>query len=116
MDEKVGIEITDEDNVAVVSFKTASIIDANEIRDACQEVQEFIDGNHPSRLVFDFEGVKFFSSHLLGLLLEVHAKVQAYSAEVVISAINPQLHRIFRITNLDKVFSFFPDREKAVRG
>ena len=36
--------------------------------------------------------------------------------QVVISAIEPQLHRVFRITNLDKVFRFFPDKESAVQA
>jgi anti-sigma B factor antagonist len=67
------------------------------------------------KVIFDFAGVKFFSSQVLGLLLEIRAKLQASNSEVVISAINPQLHRVFKITNLDKIFRFFPDRESAVK-
>jgi anti-anti-sigma regulatory factor len=46
--------------------------------------------------------------------LDVRAKAAAYDGEVVVSAINPQLHRVFKITNLDKVFRFFPDRRRAI--
>jgi anti-anti-sigma regulatory factor len=35
---------------------------------------------------------------------------------VVISGINPNLTRVFRITNLDKVFKFYPDVESALKA
>jgi anti-sigma B factor antagonist len=114
-DEKVRVEITNKGNVAVVAFKAASITGEEEIAAACQQIERVIEEKHPKRMVFDFQAVKFFSSQVLGLLLDIRAKLQAYSGEVVISAINPQLHRVFKITNLDKIFRFFPEKESAVR-
>ena len=115
MDEKVSVEITSEDNVAVVAFKATSISNTEGIMVASAQIKKFIEENHPKGIVFDFEQVKFFSSQVLGVLLDVRSKLKVYSGEVVISAIDPQLHRIFKITNLDKVFRFFPDKESAVR-
>jgi len=116
MDEQVGVEITVEGPVAVVAFKATSISDVEGIAAAAKQITEFIDENHPNGIVFDFEQVKFFSSRVLGVLLNVRAELETYNGEVVISAINPQLHRIFKITNLDNVFRFFPDKESAVRA
>ncbi len=116
MGQKVAVEITREDNVTVVRFKAASISDVEAVAAASGQIKNFIDQNHPDELIFDFEGVKFFSSQVLGLLLETRAKLQPHNGKVVISAINPQLHRVFKITNLDKVFDFFPDKESAVRA
>lgn len=116
MDEKVSLEITSEESVAVVAFKTSTLSDLDGIVAASNQIKEFIDKNRPNKMVFDFEGVKFFSSQVLGLLLEMRAKLQTYNGEVVISAINPQLHRIFKITNLDKIFRFFPDKEAAFKA
>ena len=67
-------------------------------------------------MVIDFENVKFFSSAVLGLLLDIRAKLKTYEGEVVISGINPQLYRVFKITNLDKIFRFFPDKQSAIRA
>jgi anti-sigma B factor antagonist len=114
MAEEIGVEITMETNTTVVTFKSASISDVEEIALATKQIKDFIDENKPNRLIFDFEGVKFFSSQVLGLLLDIRARLQTYKGEVIISAINPQLHRVFKITNLDKVFRFFPDRESAI--
>lgn len=116
MDEKVGVEISKGEGVAVVRFNSSSISDVEEVATVSNQIRKFVDQDQPSRLIFDFEGVKFFSSQVLGLLLDIRAKLQAFSGKVVISAINPQLHRVFKITNLDKIFEFFPDRDSAVRA
>jgi len=113
MDEEVGVEITSEASVTVVAFKATSISDMEGITAASEQIKEFIEKNHPSRIVFDFERVKFFSSQVLGLLLDIRAKLETYHGDVVISAIKPQLHKVFKITNLDKIFRFFPDKESA---
>ena len=116
MDEKVSMEITQEDSVAVVSFKTAYISDVGAIAAASDQIKEFIDKNRPNRLIFDFEGVKFFSSGVLGLLLDIRAKLETYKGKIVISAVNPRLQRVFKITNLDTIFEFFPNKESAIKA
>ena len=116
MDEESGVEITSQDNVVVVVFKSASVSDVDRITAASKQIKKFIEENQPNRLIFDFGSVKFFSSQVLGLLLDIRTKVKEYGGEVVISAINPQLHRVFKITNLDKVFRFFPDKESGIQA
>jgi anti-sigma B factor antagonist len=115
MAEEIGLEIIKEANTAIIAFMSPSMSDVDGISDASNKIKEFIDENQPNRLLFDFERVKFFSSQVLGLLLDIRAKLEKYNGKVVISAINPQLHRVFKITNLDKVFKFFPDRESAIK-
>jgi anti-sigma B factor antagonist len=116
MDEKVNVEISSEGNAAVVVFKSASISNTEQITAVSRQIKGFIDKNNPQKVIFDFGEVKFFSSLVLGLLLDIRAKLQPYSGEVVLSKINPQLHRVFRITNLDKVFRFFPDKQSAIKA
>ena len=112
----MGVEITRRKNTAVVAFKAPSISDVEQIATASQQIKQFVDENHPRALVFDFGGVKFFSSKVLGLLLDLRAGLQAQDGELFISGINPQLYRIFKITNLDKVFRFFSDAESAFKA
>ena len=116
MDNTVYLELNTERNIAVATFKSGCISDVEAITAAGRQIKAFIDENHPNRLIFDFGEVKFFSSQVLGLLLEIRAKLQAGGGEVVIGAINPQLHRVFKITNLDKIFRFFADNESAVKA
>ena len=115
MAEKVNIEITNtEANAAIVAFKSPSMSDVDAITTASTKIKEYVNKNQPQTLIFDFEAVKFFSSLVLGLLLDIRGKMSAYNGEVLISGINPQLHRVFKITNLDKVFRFFPNRQDAI--
>ena len=116
MDGKVSIEITNHSGAGVVAFKSASVSDVEGIAAASEQIKEFVKLNKPSRLIFDFEHVKFFSSQVLGLLLDIRKLLDTYKGNVVISGINPQLHRVFRITNLDKIFTFFQDRESAIKA
>jgi anti-sigma B factor antagonist len=111
----IDLEITINADTVVVAFKSASLSDVDGIANASDQIKEFIDKNQPKKLVFDFEGVKFFSSQVLGLLLDIRTRMGKYNGEIVISAINPQLHRVFKITNLDKVFEFFPDKGSALK-
>lgn len=114
MNGTVNMEITKEGSIAVAAFKSGCISDVEGISAAGRQIKEFIDNNQPSKFVFDFSDVKFFSSQVLGLLLDIRAKLETSNGEVVISAINPQLHRVFKITNLDKIFRFFEDKQSAV--
>ena len=116
MNKEKVVEITEKGGVAVVTFRSASICNVEEIVTARGQVKAFIKTRHPMRVVFDFGTVKFFSSQVLGLLLDIRDKMQKYNGELVISSINPQLHRVFKITNLETVFAFFPDKESAVKA
>jgi anti-sigma B factor antagonist len=114
--EKVIVEITSEGNAAIAAFKTASISNVEEIASVSKQIKGFIEKKQPKEVVVDFKDVKFFSSAVLGLLLDIRAKLKTYDGEVVISAINPQLYRVFKITHLDRIFKFFPDKENAVKA
>ncbi len=114
MNEKPAVEITEDDNVAVIAFKATSISNPEGIAAASAQIDDFIDQNHPKAVIVDFSQVKFFSSQVLGMLVKVRSRLKEYNGNVVISAIEPQLHRVFKITKLDQIFSFFSDKEKAV--
>jgi len=114
MDKKVSLKITEQETAAVAVLKNALITDAYQIEAVHKQISRFVEEKRPAKLIIDFERVKFFSSQLLGMLLEIRSQLKAYDGEVVISAIEPQLHRVFKITNLDKIFRFFPDKEIAV--
>lgn len=116
MEEGLNLDIQVDDGVAVVSFMARSISDYDGIASAAQTIKKFIEDNNPKAVVFDFAQVKFFSSGVLGLLLAIRSRLKESKGEVVISAIDPQLHRVFRITNLDKIFKFFPDKKQAVES
>jgi anti-sigma B factor antagonist len=114
MEEKQTVEITTDENTVVIAFNTACISGVEEVQAATEKVIRFISENYPKKVVVDFQQVKFFSSQILGLLMDIWRRLHEYNGRVVISSINPQLHRVFKITNLDKIFEFFPDKQSAL--
>jgi anti-sigma B factor antagonist len=116
MDEKPTVEITTDENVTIVTFNAACISGVEEIQATSEKVIQFIEENHPKKMVVDFQQVKFFTSQGLGLLMDIWRRLKDYDGRVVISGINPQLHRVFKITNLDKIFEFYPNRQNALEG
>lgn len=116
MDEKSMIEITTADDVTVVSFSAESITGVSGLDRISEKLREFISANQPSKMVVDFCGVKFFSSQVLGLLVDVWRRLSDYGGVVLISGINPQLSRVFKITSLDKIFRFYADKAGAVKA
>ena len=116
MEDKDIVKITTRDEVTVVSFNEISIGTGVDVEAFSNQIIRLIESEKPAKMVVDFERVKFFSSQTLGLLLHIRNKLRAYGGDVVISGINPQLHRVFRITNIDKIFSFYEDIESAVKA
>jgi len=107
-------QITCQGDIAIVTFRKSTISNVEDISSAAGSIAAFVDENHPKKVIFDFKNVKFFSSPVLGLLLETRARISSYKGQVFVSSINPQLHRVFKITNLDQVFKFFPDTQSAL--
>lgn len=114
METKTGLEIRDKGDVGVVAFTHSCISDVEEISNASAQLKNYVQQNRPAKMIFDFAGVKFFSSQVLGLLLEARAHLQADAGKVVVSGLSAQLQRIFKITNLNKIFTFYPDADAAL--
>ncbi len=114
MAEQVDMEITTEENTVIVVFKSPSMADVDGIAAAATKIKNFVRAGRPRTVIFDFGAVRFFSSQVLGLLLDVRQNMEPYGGEAVVSGINPQLHRVFKITNLDRVFKFFANKRDAI--
>jgi anti-sigma B factor antagonist len=115
METQDALTISTEGQIAIACFTGACICDSDEIARASAALRRHIETHRPTALVFDFAGVKFFSSQVLGLLLEARARLQPQGGRVAVTALSPQLERVFRITNLDQLFTFYPDRPSALR-
>jgi anti-anti-sigma factor len=115
MDTRRALDISSEGSVAIARFQSSCVCDVEEIANASAYLREYLEAHRPSGLVFDFTGVKFFSSQVLGLLLEARTRLQPGEGRVAVSALSPQLERVFRITNLDRIFTLYPSCAAAIR-
>lgn len=115
MDQNI-IKLEIESDITVISFLVPSISGASDVDEVAADVRQFIDSSNPPKVIVDFDGVKFFSSQVLGMLVDIWKRLKKYDGRVVISGINPDLSRVFRITNLDTLFEFYTDRKSALEA
>lgn len=114
METTTALDIRTKGHLGIACFRGTDISDMEQITAASARLNEYIDAHRPRRMIFDFTGVTFFSSQVLGLLLDAWARLGTRRGQILVAALNPQLQQVFRVTNLDKVFHFYPDRTAAL--
>jgi len=117
LDEIKNTEILDikkDNDVLIVLFRQPSISGIGEMEKIAEILQDLIRNHLTRKMVIDFSNVSFFSSQMLGLLVNIWRRMKDIEGTLLISGINPQLTRVFRITHLDKLFDFYDDLEAAV--
>jgi anti-sigma B factor antagonist len=102
--EESAIEVEYGINVTFVTFTAERIVDEQQIRQLHDAFQEVMERNQSNRLILNFVNVQFMTSALLGLLVRIHKKVCELGGHLQLSNLDPNLRRVFEITQLTKVF------------
>jgi anti-sigma B factor antagonist len=100
--------------VTVVNFQSANVLDAMQIQTMAEELYRLVDDMDRKQIVLDFSKVKMLSSQAIGMLLNLRKKSTAIKGDVVLAGIRPDLHKIFKITQIDKLFKFFETEKQAL--
>ena len=103
-------------DVTVVTFSDSSILDAATIDQIGKELYYLVDVQNKQKLILDFFNVQFLASLTLGVLLTLHKKIQSIKGTMVFCGLKKDLMKVFTITNLDKMFKFFPDDAAALKS
>jgi anti-anti-sigma factor len=101
-------------DVTVVTFSDASILDTQQVQQIGQQLFDLVDKQARRKIVLDFEKVRFLSSSALGILITLRKKADAIKAKVVFCNLRDELRKVFKITNLEKMFEFYESEEKAL--
>ncbi len=100
--------------IAVVSWAEASTLDASNVTELRQRVEE-IERDH-SRMVFDMSRVEFIDSSVIGALVGFMRKARAAGGDVKLAVLTPDIETIFELTRLHKVFQMHGSVDEAVRS
>ena len=107
--------ITPYRDVTVVSFQNISVLDSANIEALGRSLLELVEKQDTRKLVLEFSAVRFMSSQALGVLLQLKKAMDPVKGKIVIAGIRPELHKVFKITNLHKMFGFHDDLDKALQ-
>jgi anti-anti-sigma factor len=110
LDTKVG-ELGD----GAVTIAFAGELDISRAEEVELEIER-VEANKPSLVVFDLRELEFLDSTGLRLLLGADSRARREGRRVVIVPGQEKVHRVFRITLLDRRLEFVDSPEAAVGG
>ncbi len=104
------------DDVLIVNFKDAKILDENVIQQVGKELVEVSAHAAEGKLLVNFSGVTFMSSAMIGNLVKLHKHCKGYEIAVKYSNVSESIAEVFKIMGLNKVFDIHKDEEKAMKA
>jgi anti-sigma B factor antagonist len=107
--------ITPYKDVTVVNFQNVSVLDSANIEALGRSLLDLVEKNDTRKLILEFTAVRFMSSQALGVLLQLKKAMDPVHGKIVIAGIRPELHKVFKITNLNKMFTFHNDLDTALQ-
>lgn len=114
MDQFRRIQTGKKDNVHMVLFKDKKILDDAVLDEIRAELAQLIGKAAGPDVLLDFSNVEFMSSAMLGLLGQLHRKISAGHGRLRMCGIRPEIFQVFKLTNLDKLFSIHKDAPAAL--
>jgi len=101
--------------VVVVDFIDAAIMDAVQIQQIACELYDLVERQNQRYILLDFSNVKFLSSQMLGVMISLRTKVVQRKGWLGVCGLKKDLHKIFKLTKLDKLFNFYGSEDEALR-
>lgn len=106
--------VEDYAGITLVTFTDSSILDNATIDQIGKDLYRLVDEESKQKLIIDFSSVKFLSSHALGIILTLHKKTKGVNGSLCLCGVRKELMKVFTLTDLDKIFKFYPDDKTAL--
>ena len=104
------------DSVTHIEFIDRSILDEANIQKIGAEIGQIIDAETKPKLLISFANVDHLSSSALSMLIAINTRLKPKSGELRLANIDPQLHEVFVITRLNKLFKIVSTTEDALKS
>jgi anti-sigma B factor antagonist len=98
------------DGIAVVGLVDAEIVyEETVVRALSAEFSEILDREGYTRLLLDFQGVRYISSSMLATLAALERKVRQTGGRLRLCGLGPTLRDVFGSSHLDRLFEIDED-------
>jgi anti-sigma B factor antagonist len=108
------LELEDIGEVTVASFTDRKLLDEQSLQDISEQLVCLVDELGRKKLLLNFGNIQDISSLALGMLLRLNKKIQAVGGKLVLCRLDPKIHEVIAITNLDKLFVIRGDEQEAL--
>ena len=116
MPEQGKLTIQNIQDVSLVTFEDESILDPLQVQDIGEKLHQLIEEQDRQRVILDFHKVSILSSQMLGVLIGLLKRIRSASGRIVVCGMRADLFKVFKITNLDKLFNFYESEGQALRS
>jgi anti-anti-sigma factor len=110
---KPSVQIHHVDGHLLAEFWDCHRLDPAPIQDLRKHYEAHLRAKGAPDLVVDLSGVGFAGSAALGGFLGLRKLSQPAGGRIVFCRVEPTVMEVFRVSKLDSLFSFAPDREAA---
>jgi anti-anti-sigma factor len=102
--------------IRVIFLDAPRLVDEAIIEQCHREILELLNKTEEKLMLLHFGRVAFMSSTALGMLVRVHKKCKEFEVSLKMCNISPDIHKVFKITGLDKVFGIYADAAGAMEA
>ena len=102
------------DGVLVVHLVDSYMVQAQSLGLVSQQFEKLLAGS--THFVLDFESVEHLCSAMIGELIRFSKLVQAKGGHLILCSLKPQIHEVFRLLRLEKMFPISTDAPSAIRA
>lgn len=92
-------------DVTLVTFHDTEILEEGSITALEKSIMPVVEKARRQNMLLDFSNVQYMSSAFLGLLVKIHKRICERGGQLELCNIDPQIYKVFKITQLDKVFN-----------
>lgn len=114
MNEGALVEFSERGVITVGEIHAGSVLDAMNVSQFGADVASYVKRNPGLKLLLDFHRVEYLSSAVLTELLRINQTCKEVGGDLRLCALNTDIHKVFEITNLDKLFTIYGPADDAV--
>ena len=110
------VELSEAGDITVVRFLDRRIIDTANIEELGEELVSLVDKEGKTKLVLNFINVEFLSSASLNHLIRLDRKLKAKGGKMRLCNLRKEIHEVFVMTNLNRLFDIKTGEAEALTG
>jgi anti-sigma B factor antagonist len=110
------LDLEDIGDVTVASFTDHYLLDAQKVQAIGDQLADLVDRTGRRKLVLNFRNVQDISSLTLGMLVTLDKKIRAAGGKLVLCRVDPQIHEVMALTQLDKMFLIHDEEADALQA
>lgn len=108
------LRVRKDKGIVHVEFIDRNILDEANIQQIGEEIGAIVDAEPTPKILISFSNVDHLSSAALGTLITINQKVKARQGQLRLANIDPQIHEVFVITKLNRLFQIHDTSDQAL--